>query len=46
MQYCKQIDKTKSYEYLIDDLIINYQNLDLTNYKHIVGIMSNEESRY
>ena len=37
-----QIDKIKSYEYLIDDLISNYQNLDLTNYKHIVGIASNE----
>ena len=37
-----QIDKIKSYEYLVDDLIINYQNLDLTNYKHIVGIASNE----
>lgn len=37
-----QIDKIKSYESLVDELISNYQNLDLTNYKHIVGIASNE----
>ena len=37
-----QIDKIKSYEYLIDELIIKYKDLDLTNYKHIVGIASNE----
>jgi hypothetical protein len=37
-----QIDKIKSYESLVDELISNYQNIDLTNYKHIVGIASNE----
>lgn len=37
-----QIDKIKSYEYLIDELISNYKDLDLTNYKHIVGVASNE----
>lgn len=37
-----QIDKIKSYESLVDELISNYQNLDLTNYKHVVGIASNE----
>lgn len=37
-----QIDKIKSYESLVDNLISNYKDLDLTNYKHIVGIASNE----
>ena len=37
-----QIDKIKSYESLVDNLISNYKDLDLTNYKHIVGVASNE----